>query len=309
MSLKAYKKSWQKAWERITLSNDTKCFVIVSLLQGITLIILQLRMFLRNTSLSDQMDSYIEQNRTLAASCEMGLAENRLTLMFAESFGFILFQIFQFYFCLHAIIHQNMIQIFVILGLDISSSLYGIVQQSEIEIELDIISNDCPGIYKFSPNYELYEYPHIITSSVFALVNLILTVRLFLLFERKMYEKPDIELNKPALYRRMLIFVMMLKLDAFLVVINVSLTIAIIPFLGQQSIMFIIAYVIHASILLLSFLALILAYNSFIRQWKIGLYIFIVYWILFIADFTFLIKDGISAASSGWYFWVSTSEP
>ncbi|CAG8769845.1 1708_t:CDS:2, partial [Dentiscutata heterogama] len=76
---------WEKKWERINLSNDTKCFVIVSLLQAIVLIILQIRIFLRNTSLSDQMESYLEQNKTLAASCEMGLAENRLTLMFAEN--------------------------------------------------------------------------------------------------------------------------------------------------------------------------------------------------------------------------------
>ncbi|CAG8650707.1 22872_t:CDS:2 [Gigaspora margarita] len=294
MSLKAYKKSWQKAVS----------FGYLSLLQGITLIILQLRMFLRNTSLSDQMDSYIEQNGTLAASCEMGLAENRLTLMFAESFD-------------NSSKHDSNIcntwtRYFKLplwnCDLSFFITVY-IYTYCVIFTYCVIITFFTLGIYKFSPNYELYEYPNIITSSVFALVNLILTVRLFLQFERKMYEKPVIELNKPALYRRMLIFVMMLKLDAFLVVINVSLTIAIIPFLGQQSIMFIIAYVIHASILLLSFLALILAYNSFIRQWKIGLYIFIVYWILFIADFTFLIKDGVSAASSGWYFWVSTSEP
>ncbi|CAG8725002.1 7405_t:CDS:2, partial [Cetraspora pellucida] len=104
----------------------------------------------------------------------------------------------------------------------------------------------------------------------------------------------------------MLIFVMMLKLNAFLIIINVALTAAIIPLLGQQSIMFIISYVIHASLLLLSFISLILAFNSFIRKWKIGLYIFLALWVFFIVDFTFLIKDGISAASSGWYFWITT---
>ncbi|CAG8612845.1 15932_t:CDS:2, partial [Dentiscutata heterogama] len=163
----------------------------------------------------------------------------------------------------------------------------------------------CPGVYKLSPYYESYEYPNVIVSSGFALVKLILTWRLFILFERKMYEKLDIE-HKQDLYRKLLIFEMMLKLDAFLVVINGSLTAAIIPFLGQQSMMFIIAYAIHASIILFSFLALILVFNSFIRQWKIGMYIFLVFWVFFTADFTFLIKDGVSAASSGWYFWIST---
>ncbi|CAG8713338.1 22342_t:CDS:2, partial [Gigaspora rosea] len=259
MSLKPYKKSWQKMWERITLTNDTKCFAIVSLLQGITLIILQLRMFLRNTSLSDQMDSYIEQNGTLATSCEMGFAENRLTLMFAENNS-----------SKHVSNIRNTWTRYCKLSLwncDLSFFIIFYVYTYCVTFT-----------YCFSPNYELYEYPNIIASSVFALVNLIFTVRLFLLFERKMYKKSNIELNNPA----------------------------VIPFLGQQSMMFIIAYVIHASILLLSFLALILAYNSLIRQWKIGLYIFLAYWVLFTADFTFLIKDGISAASSGWYFWVST---
>ncbi|CAG8443053.1 13510_t:CDS:2 [Dentiscutata erythropus] len=306
MILKTLKKSLKWKWERINLSNDTKSFVIMSLLQAITLIILQIRIALRNTSLSDQMESYLEQNKTLAASCEMVLADNRLTLLFAENFCFIFFQIFQFYFCSHAIVHQNMIQIFVILGLDIANALYGIVQQDEVAIELNIITASCPGVYQLSPYYESYEYPNVIVSSAFALAKLILTWRLFILFERKMYEKPDIELHKPTLYRKMLIFVMMLKLAAFLVVINASLTAAIIPFLGRQSMMFVIAYAIHASILLFSIPALILAFNSFIRQWKIGMYIFLVFWVFFVADFAFLIKDGISAASDGWYFWIST---
>ncbi|CAG8499451.1 6758_t:CDS:2, partial [Scutellospora calospora] len=267
--LETFRKSWHKRWTRITQSNATKCFVITSLLQAITLIILQLRMFLRNTSLSDQMEAYIEQNRTLATSCEMGLAETRLTLLFAENFCFIFFQIVQ-------VIHQNMIQIFMILGLNIASSLYGIVQQSELENELDIISTDCPGVYRLSPNYEQYEYPNIIISLVFVTVNIILTWRLFILFEQKMNKKFEEEQNSRALYRRMLVFVMMLKLDAFLVVINTSLTAAIIPFLGKQSMMFIIIYIIHSTILLLSFFAVILAFNS----------------------------DGVSAASSGWYFWI-----
>ncbi|CAG8461293.1 12960_t:CDS:2 [Cetraspora pellucida] len=117
------------------------------------------------------MDSYLEQNRTLAALCEMTFAENRLTLLFAENFCFVFFQIFQLYFCLHA------------------------AQQYEVESVLNLIMSECPGVYTLSPNYELYEYPNMIVSSAFSLVNLIFAWRLFLLFEKQMYEKVDVEIN------------------------------------------------------------------------------------------------------------------
>ncbi|CAG8718609.1 3508_t:CDS:2, partial [Racocetra persica] len=229
----------------------------------------------------DQMESYLEQNRTIAASCEVELADNRLTLLFAENCCFVFFQIVQVYFCLNAVIHQNMIQIFVILGLNIACSLYGIAQQYEVESGLNVIMFSCPGVYTFSPNYESFEYPNMIISSLFAFVNLILAWRLFLLYEKQMYEKANIEINKQGRFHENAHFCYDAKVGYILDHRKCCINGCNNP-------------VSWATI------------NNFIRKWKIGLYIFLALWVFFVADFAFLIKDASSAASSGWYFWLST---
>jgi hypothetical protein len=86
------KHSLSKKWKRVTESRYTLAFVVISIIQTVTLIILQIRILSRNIDLL----IYVEDK-------ECPLAVNTFSLLMIENAMFVIFNFYQLYFCLNAV--------------------------------------------------------------------------------------------------------------------------------------------------------------------------------------------------------------
>lgn len=87
------KHSISKKWQRVTESRYTIAFVVISIIQAITLITLQIRILSRNTNI---FLSILDQE-------ECSLASQIFACLMFESIMFVVFNLYLLYFCLNAV--------------------------------------------------------------------------------------------------------------------------------------------------------------------------------------------------------------
>ncbi|GES93447.1 hypothetical protein GLOIN_2v1875532 [Rhizophagus clarus] len=247
------KQDLEKKWSRITASNYTKFFILVSIAQALVLIFLQFRMLERNGNKFLTMYNLNKSNETerIDDECynEQFLSLYVLTL---ENLMFIFFYFFQLYFCFNAIFHRNTIQIITIASINLAFIFIGIMQLFEVGNTRNDLQNHCPN---------LGFYP-----------------------QSDKDIGGDVKIQK--LYKTRLIFIMLLKLDALMIILFSGLLVPVFYILYKEKDGVTTPLMITSTIIMiLVFFFEILAYHSLNNEWGVGMLIFIVFWIL--ASFNF----------------------
>ncbi|CAB4412892.1 unnamed protein product [Rhizophagus irregularis] len=297
-----------KKWQRITESKYTKLFVALSAIQTVILIFLQVRILSRNVALYlSEIYPFVTNNER--NMCTSVIVVSRFMMIITEDVMFILFNLYQFYFCLSTIFHQNTMQIFAIIIINIGYVILGIVQLIDIKIYGNKIESICPGL-QLNNNLVLYELPHILVLAVTAALIATLSWKLYQQFGWNIYKKigGDIEMQKR--FKAILIFKMLLKVDLlFVFLYNVLILPPLLYIIinsdelkREQIILVFGCFVI--TVLVLFFQAL--AYKSMEKEWKFGIIAFIIFWIFVVSDFAYLaLKLGVASfIQFGIYSWI-----
>ncbi|PKY22293.1 hypothetical protein RhiirB3_470807, partial [Rhizophagus irregularis] len=273
-----------KKWQRITESKYTKLFVALSAIQTVILIFLQVRILSRNVALYlSEIYPFVTNNER--NMCTSVIVVSRFMMIITEDVMFILFNLYQFYFCLST------------------------VQLIDIKIYGNKIESMCPGL-QLNNNLVLYELPHILVLAVTAALIATLSWKLYQQFGWNIYKKigGDIEMQKR--FKAILIFKMLLKVDLlFVFLYNVLILPPLLYIIinsdelkREQIILVFGCFVI--TVLVLFFQAL--AYKSMEKEWKFGIIAFILFWIFVVSDFAYLaLKLGVASfIQFGIYSWI-----
>ncbi|RGB32691.1 hypothetical protein C1646_743761 [Rhizophagus diaphanus] len=294
------KHSISKKWQRVTDSRYTIAFVVISIIQAITLITLQIRILSRNT---DIFLSILDQDECTLDS------QNIFACLMFESIMFVVFNLYLLYFCLNAIFHQNFVQLYTIIVINGIEVILGIIQMIGVKINVTKIESDCPNL-QIDYTIKSYELPHIIALAIIAItMGALFFGKLSQQLDWDIYKKigGDIEVRKR--YKIILIFEMLLKIDLFFVILYGSITAPLvfydfIAFYDQYDTGFKVFVFVCLSILILVFFFQALAYKSIRKEWKVGMIIFIIFWIFALLDFCYLTYDfGIVMIQIGIYSW------
>ncbi|RIA93677.1 hypothetical protein C1645_803934 [Glomus cerebriforme] len=275
------KHSLLKKWQRVTESRYTKAFVIISIIQTIVLVYLQIRILYRNAILFLSV-----------GDDECPLVIITFALLIFENIVFVLFDLFQLYFCMNGIFHQNLIQIFVTVIIDVGYVIIGIIQLIEVKLDISKIESTCPTLH-LSENIILYELPHILVLVVLTISMAVLSRKLYRELDWDIYKKigGDIEIRK--IYKTILIFEMLLKINLFFVLIYNTLTapFAIYELIKIYNKINTVQKALNIgclAIVILVFFFQPLAYISMKKEWKAGMIIFIIFWFIALVDICFL---------------------
>ncbi|CAJ0759053.1 12835_t:CDS:2 [Entrophospora sp. SA101] len=182
---------FRKSYDRVTASKWTKSFVLVSILQLIVIVALETNVLTRNFGfvkvLISKQDSGI--------SCGLKPSIIRMQLILQENVVFMIFQIFQLWFCVDA------------------------VQKFEITVWLSSLEKRCPEV-KLNPEYATHDFLLVAFLIIFAVIMAILCWRLYMEFGWSIYKKIGADVKIQKMYKTMLIFVMLIKLSLFFVLMS-----------------------------------------------------------------------------------------
>ncbi|RIA87713.1 hypothetical protein C1645_776681 [Glomus cerebriforme] len=288
-------------------SNWTKLFILTSILQLLAVIALEARVLYRNTKFRDYLD---DSNVCVKPS------KDRMSLIIQENVIFMIFQLFQLWFCLNAVVNQNTIQIITLTIINFLCALYGIVQIFEIfkwRNDLTKICNDVSGIEKqFLKLSEIFktDLPLVVILIVFASIMALISFKLYQQFGWNIYRKIGADIKMQKLYKTMLIFVMLLKLDLFFVLlVSIEVFFAFSEDKGIGKIQFTFTlprniYYFHLGVTIMIFFLELLAYRSLRKEWKSGMITYITLSTVTIIDFIMILKSATSTVSNSWYFFI-----
>ncbi|PKY52780.1 hypothetical protein RhiirA4_547332 [Rhizophagus irregularis] len=272
----------KKKWSRITASNHTVFFILISVAQALILIYLQFRILQRNgSSLLKMYKSSKISGTEIVEKCydEQFLSLYVLTM---EDLMFIFFYFFQLYFCFNAIFHRNTIQIITIASINLAFIFIGIMQLFEIGTTSNDFRTSCPGL-EFYPQFEKFEIFFIVALAILAMIMGYLSHKLYRQFGWDIYKAFGSDVKMQKLYKTRLIFIMLLKLDALMIILFAGLLVPVfyILFEGDNKPLMIVSTII----MMISFLFEILAYKSLNNEWATGMLIFIVFWVVALFNF------------------------
>ncbi|CAB5096512.1 uncharacterized protein OCT59_025500 [Rhizophagus irregularis] len=272
----------KKKWSRITASNHTVFFILISVAQALILIYLQFRILQRNgSSLLKMYKSSKLSGTEIVEKCydEQFLSLYVLTM---EDLMFIFFYFFQLYFCFNAIFHRNTIQIITIASINLAFIFIGIMQLFEIGTTSNDFRKSCPGL-EFYPQFEKFEIFFIVALAILAMIMGYLSHKLYRQFGWDIYKAFGSDVKMQKLYKTRLIFIMLLKLDALMIILFAGLLVPVfyILFEGDNKPLMIVSTII----MMISFLFEILAYKSLNNEWATGMLIFIVFWVVALFNF------------------------
>ncbi|RIA93678.1 hypothetical protein C1645_803935 [Glomus cerebriforme] len=297
-----------KKWQRVTESRYTKAFVITSIIQTIILIFLQIRILNRNSFLYVNVITPSVKNKE-DDSCTLIITVSRFMMIITENVMFILFNLYQFYFCLNAIFHQNTMQIFAIVIINIVYVVLGIVQMIDINLYGNKIDSICPGLH-LDNNFVLYELPHILVLVTLAILMTTLSWKLYQQFGWNIYKKIGADIEMQRRFKAILIFKMLLKIDLlFVILYNVLILPPLLYIMINSNELnrdqIILVFGSLASLILVIFFQA-LAYKSMEKEWKSGIFVFVIFWIFVVSDFAYLaLKLGVASfIQYGLYSWI-----
>lgn len=301
MNLKASKiKELLRNWyNRVTESKWTRLFIITSIVQSIISIVIEAVILERNKQASSTFQSDANYGYCTQSSMD------RINNIYGENVIFILFNIFQVWFCFDAIINQNTIQIITIVVINYLIGIVAIIQIVEIIKWRKTAADTCfPGFANYDLQIMSHEGILIIASLLCATLMGFFTWKLYQAFGWNIYKKIGADPKMQGIYRTMLIFVMLLKLDLFfMIVMSIEACTVFETTVPGPRHLSLPLYIIHATITGLIFLLQVLAYYSLNKESRTGMKIFIGLWLLTIADFiVLLVKSTQASAQDSWYF-------
>ncbi|CAG8485909.1 17820_t:CDS:2 [Funneliformis caledonium] len=266
---------------KINESIWTRLFILTSLMQTILVIVLETRVFERNNSIRLYVKSF--QN-TGDLTCKFDSADQRMLRIEQENFIFIIFQLYQLWFCFNA------------------------VQIAEVKIWYTDLNNSCSQKFTKQTNTRLYDLPLIITLVTFLLLMGFLAFKLYQQFGWKIYKKIGGSLKIQTIYRRQLILVILLKVDLiFLLLFAIEswMTFALETKTSQLEHLYYVPRIIYYFHRIATFLIIILeiiAYRSIKNECRCGMLIFIFLWMAVIANLILVLIFSIRTAEDSWYF-------
>ncbi|CAG8525364.1 5915_t:CDS:2 [Ambispora gerdemannii] len=230
----------EKTIKRVSESKWTKLFVLTSILQAILVIVLEGRVYAHNNREKRFLELKPEE-------CKVADSITRINNIMQENLVFMGFQAFQFLFCVNAIYNQNTIQMIAIAVINYVCALFGIVQIFETVKWRKTLTDTIDGLpmdkcngkdgdgrpYRDLLNADIisFEVPLVAILLIFGTGLGFLAFKLYQQFGWNIYKRIGADLRKQSIYRTMLIFVMLLKLDIFfmlafsilaLVVLNIN---------------------------------------------------------------------------------------
>ncbi|GBC01921.1 hypothetical protein RclHR1_04390006 [Rhizophagus clarus] len=208
-----------------------------------------------------------------------------LYVLTLENLMFIFFYFFQLYFCFNAIFHRNTIQIITIASINLAFIFIGIMQLFEVGNTRNDLQNHCPNL-GFYPQSDKGEVFFILVLAILAIFMGYLSHKLYRQFGWDVYKDIGGDVKIQKLYKTRLIFIMLLKLDALMIILFSGLLVPVFYILYKEKDGVTTPLMITSTIIMiLVFFFEILAYHSLNNEWGVGMLIFIVFWIL--ASFNF----------------------
>ncbi|CAB4412649.1 unnamed protein product [Rhizophagus irregularis] len=142
VTVERIKKSLIRRYERVTESKWTRYFIITSIIQTIFAIVFIARVLDRNNRAANRFNN--ESQDIKDYRCKT-INSDRIQNIIGENTVFLIFNIFQLWFCQNAIFNQNTIQIINIAVINYLCALFAIVQIVEIDIWTKNANNCLPG--------------------------------------------------------------------------------------------------------------------------------------------------------------------
>jgi hypothetical protein len=300
----------RKQLGRLSKSNWTKLFIAVSVTQLFAVIALESRVLHRNIKFRERVIQTIDSGQ-----CDNDLqpSRDRMSLIITENASFILFQVFQLWFCINALVNQNTIQIITLSIINFLCGFFGLVQIFEIIKWTNDLMDLCEvqGIQK---QFMRIDAPLVAVLILFALIMALICFKLYQEFGWNIYKKIGADLQMQKIYKTMLIFVMLLKLDLFFVLLmSVEVFFAFgedkgLGKLGKKlDFTFILPkylYYFHLGVTILIFFLELIAYRSVRKESKTGMKAYIALSVIVVIDFVLLLRYATSTVENSWYFFI-----
>lgn len=279
------------------------CLTICATCLAILAIVFISRMLNRNNKAGDLFKDAASNDKNI---CTINNIE-RIGNIVGENVVFIIFNIFQLWFCQNAIYNQNTIQIITISVINYLCALFAIVQIVEINI-WTTKAQECISSFDYQAMIAAYEVPLIITLVICATLQVFFTWKLYQQFGWNIYKRIGADLRMQKLYRSLLIFVMLLKIDLFFMNF-LAIEGCIVARPGRSVLSNDLNpgfYYFHVFITILIVFLQLLVWHSLRKEYSLGMKIFIGAWIVCIADLIILLVYSIIPnREESWYFFTS----
>ncbi|RIB09277.1 hypothetical protein C2G38_2251492 [Gigaspora rosea] len=311
--LEFYKRWGEKVLSRLNESKWTQLFMLTSVLQAIIIIVLELRVYSRNKETEQSLSAVgnITDQMTPNATCIYQPSYVRLNNIKDENIIFIIFQLFQVWFCFSAMYNQNSMQVVAIVVINSLFALNGIIQWVEVKKWFLDFEADCPGRLSLHTQFVKYDLPLIIALLLFSLALGFLCWKLYRQYGWNIYKKIGADLNMQNIYRTYLIHFLLLKLDAiFILGLSIEALNIFVYAIGKLSDLKHLRYMpeqfylFHLSVTVLVAVNQILAYYSARKEWKRGMYVVFFIFGVTILDFLILLFYSIGDETGSWYFFI-----
>ncbi|RIB17921.1 hypothetical protein C2G38_2246098 [Gigaspora rosea] len=291
-----FKKNLIENWNKITSTKFTRFFTITSIIQCITIVIFQSFIFSQNLNLYSDWEKnnatyYSRANHS--DNCK-DLDLPKFPYLTLDNIIFIVFQVFQLYFCFNAVLTEHIVQIITINVFNFGWSIYGFVQIYEVttvSYELDDFANciqpSDQTVHRSQDHKILLILDVLCTVFVFffSITVAYLSFKLYDQFGWSIYKKFGGDPKMQVIHKNYLAFLMLLKINLFATVLFLLASIlisrmdrftAIIP---ASELIF--HYLATALVLILE----IVGYKLVEKEYKTGMIVFLVLWLAVIADF------------------------
>ncbi|KAF0538392.1 Golgi apparatus membrane protein [Gigaspora margarita] len=309
-----FKKNLIEKWNKITSTKYTRFFTITSIIQCITIIIFQSFIFFQNSNLYSDWDN---NNKTYNAANHTDNCKNldlpKFPYLTLDNVIFIVFQVFQLYFCFNAVLTEHIVQIITINVFNFGWSIYGFVQIYEVttvSYELDDLANCIQSsdqtLHRSQDHKILLILDVLCTVLVFlfSIAVAFLSFKLYDQFGWNIYKKFGGDPKMQVIHKNYLAFLMLLKINLFATVLFLLASILI-------SRMDRFTAIIPASELIFHYLATalvlfleIVGYKLVEKEYKTGMIIFLVLWLAVIADFILVLVVLIYVFKLIGSFWI-----
>ncbi|GBB95410.1 hypothetical protein RclHR1_02530005 [Rhizophagus clarus] len=264
---------------------------------------LEIRVFHRNDSIRRHVEEFGKSPK-----CDIQYSANRMLRIEQENIIFIIFQIYQLWFCFDVIFSQNTIQLIAVTIMNGICAGYSIVQIEEMRIWYTDLNKSCLNVFKRASNPASYDLPLVITLLIFAIIMGFLAFQLYQQFGWIIYRKIGGSIEIQTIYRRQLILVILLKIDLFFLLlfsIESWMTFTMDDKTERLESLYYIPKAIYYyhrgvtfSIILLEFIV----YRSMRKEQKNGMLVFIFLWTTVIIDLILILCFSIRTARDSWYF-------
>lgn len=303
-----------KLLRRINESQTTRLFILTSICQAIIVIAFEARVYFRNESTSKRIVDFGRANTGRLVNCRLDPSLLRMNNIIEENVLFIVFQVFQMWLCFNAIYNQNTIQIITIAAINFFCASFGIVQMFEVRKWYNDFGIACPtSVLKFNPNYFTHDVPLVIILMIFGSIMAFLSWKLYLQFGWNIYKKIGGDIQKQAMFKTYLIYVMLLKLGLFFIlglaaeactVFKVNLVSTSANSIKHNRYLPRPLYLFHIGVSVLIVLNQIIGYRSVKKEMKNTMILVCVLWVVIIADFGILLYHSIGSVRDSWYFFI-----